>query len=446
MILTYGCLSFEIERVYRFDNRAIYDESGVDYLYNHVVIGVQAVLHPSATVSNDITRVPRVGQGILGINQQGFGTTGRETLRDISTIAMQPRQLLTVWLGGMLVLQSPLDKPGTGAHFPCDAKGGPKPLSFRVIAVHGPGKTLVCTFEIETFVNQFNSPVSGVTPTLLSHRWTMSHDIDELSYTTRTISGTATYRKDYLAGHPQYAAEMFADDFRQRIFHAVPNGYKRMSVRVSQSSDGTQLWYTITDQEQTLNFGLQENSPVLRLQGNFGCGTDWIGGSSFISLPRLQRTLNITCWGRKTSTPQQLILTCARAAAAFKFFDPLVADLKSLMESSYNWDIALNERRVGLVIRQVLSSAGGTSFKAARGENLFFPKYTDDFPEGIDTILVTNEIANPRPPIGGARGTSALRMVAQSLLDPATVPPQPTQTPSQLPTATNAKLTGVGGY
>ena len=445
MILTYGCLSFEIERVYRFDSRAIYDESGTDYLYNHVVIGVQAVLHPSATVSNDITRVPRVGQGILGINQQGFGTTGRETLRDISTIAMQPRQLLTVHLGGMLVLQSPLDKPGTGARFPCDAKGGPKPLSFRVIAVHGPGKTLVCTFEIETFLNQFNSPVSGVTPTLLSHRWTMSHDIDELSYTTRTISGTATYRKDYLAAHPQYAAEMFADDFRQRIFHAVPNGYKRMSVRVSQSSDGTQIWYTITDVEQPYNFVAGANSPVLKLQGEYGVGADWLGGSQFTTLPRLQRTINISCWGRRTSTQQQLILTCAKAAAAFGMIDPTVAMI-GLLENAYNWSISLADKRVSLMVRQVLSSASSYATNWIIGQGFLFPSRDENFPEGIPGVTTVDVGQNPRPPIGGARGTSKLRLVAQSLMSPATAPGQPTQDPSSLQDAVNFGISGTGGY
>lgn len=431
MMLTYGCLSFEVERVYRWDYRAVYDDSGLDYLYDHVVIGVQAVFHPGATVSNDVTGTPRVG-----VNGVGFGALGSESVRDLYTIMMQPRQKLTLTLGNKLVLESPLRDPGTNASYSCDAKGGPQPLNFRVIAIHGVGKTLVCTFDIETWINGFNN--SSATPSLLSHRWTMSHDIDELNYTTRTIRGKAIFRKDHLVSHPLWPAERYADDFRERIFHPIPLNFQRKSVHVTQSPDGTTLDYTITDQEQPANLG--KYNPVLKIKSRLRMGYD---SPTMLGItPKRHVEITVQVWGRRSSTKQDLFKACARAAAAFGFGDVLSPTAKLYFRQ--NWDVDLVDRYVGLTVGLTLSGFVDNFYTWATGRSFrdMWPTENGNFPEAINGVTTVLPDENPRPEHSGARAGYFGRMVAQSLMNPATNPAQPGAEQN----GGNYPVPGVGGY
>lgn len=467
MIITYGCMSFEVERVYRWENRAIYDESGVDYLYNHITIGVQAVLNPLATVGNHYTQTPfQPGPNGLAIGEQAL-----ETVRDIQALIMQPRQLLTVYLGGQLVLQSPLPRNMPAKQldrklYECDAKGGPKPLAFRVIAIHGTGKTLICAFEIETFVNLFND-TSAQTPTMLSNRWTMEQDIDELHYTTRTIRGTAVFRKDYLISQrfnraTNLTVETFPDDFRYYINHPIPANFQRQSVRVSQSADGTQLYYTIVDREMPGNLGI--GSKVVRMAGTYTCGTSWQNLFGIISndrgvinapittgliglgremirkapaildqiLPRLSRNISLTVWGRRSTSTQDLIDFCSHAAGKFNFIDPAKGwGLKALIGGGYRWEIDLAHRRVSLYVHQEISGLTNRALQALGGGGQWpNTKEGDRFLDGIPDLYVVFDSNNPRPPDRGIRGTYLGVLMAQRLMNVAENPAAPPAHPS----------------
>jgi hypothetical protein len=462
MIITYGCLSFEVENVYRWDNRAIYDETSSDYLYNHVVIGVQAVFNPFATVGNDYTGEDRTVTTV-GKRTAIAGKWGADTVRDISALLLQPRQKLTIHLGGIRVLESPLISPD-GQPYPCDAKNGPKPLSFRVIAIHGEGKTLICSFEIETFINAFNSPQPGVTPTVLSHRWTMNHDIDPNFITTRTITGQALFRKDYLTQHPQYGnSPVFADDFRAKIFHPIPKGFKRSSVRVTLSPDGTQLFYTLVDKEQMMN--IYPGYGVHAVSGTYTFALDYtmfdlfkafhdlkagdVAGVIKSTVPNRTRRFTVTVQGFRDTSFLQLFQYCGRAAAAWRMYNPMgangiLASADNFMQKlwvTYQWHVDIMEPKVTLTLNECLTGVGQL-FKAFNGYVEPNDKPAWAGLRGWDDLVTAEPIDNPTPTYK-TRGTSLIRMISQSLMGPAEVPAAP---PDANAAPLNLPLSGAKGY
>lgn len=423
MHVRYGELEFEIERVYRWSHRAVYDESGLDFLYNHVVIGVQAVWHARATRSNEVA-----GGAVI----DGAGKPPGVSIRDLRTHMMQPRQLLQVRYGTEIVLESPALIPGRDQVYPCDAKGGPQPINFDVITVYGDGVTMVCVFEVETWLNDYNDP--NYTPAILSNRWVMTEEIDELNYVTRHVQGKAIFRKDFLLAHPNYPPAAYPDDFRKRLFFPIPDGYKRDSVRVSPTSDGTAINWSFTDRQQTLNLGLL--NPVLKIQGRLRSGYNH---TSLMSVATRWYSVSFQVWGRRTSRRQDLINAIARAAAAFGFND---VQRTPTLYYNCSWDIDLVAKFASLTVGLMTSGAFATVFTALfrDHQNLL----VNNFPEDIQGVAKLSLDANPRPPYSdGCRADTYVRMVEQALSEPSTVPARPAYPQGG---SVSRPLYGAGGY
>lgn len=464
MIITYGCIEFQVERVYRWDNRAIYDESGVDYLYNHITIGVQAILNPFATFGNEYTGegTRDYGSPMPNGGVMRAGTPANITVRDIQALVLQPRQVLTVHVGGTLILQSPLPCNWRAERTiqECDVKGGPKPIAFRVLAMHGEGKTMAVAFEIETFVNFFHHGNNPNIPVMLSNRWTMSHDIDELFYTTRTIQGHATFRKDNLLF--KFDSERFPDDFRNYINHPIPYNFQRQSVRVSQSADATQLYYTITDKEMPGNLG--HKSKIVKISGTYNCGTSlqdffssaggiqnalkagglFEGAKALVStgFPRISRSIALTVWGNRYASNQEMIDWLINAIAIYEFpasiGPPGVWKLAKqvFMSNSQRWEFDLANRRVSLYVNQELSAISNAALTALEQKRIWpdgtgnnAPAFLDGIPPMYivfeETVNRDKRIAvstNPRPANYGVRGSYLGVMMGQRLMNMAEAP------------------------
>jgi hypothetical protein len=418
MMLRYGNLSFEMERIYRWDHRAVFDETGQDFLYDHIVIGCQCVLNPLATRSNAVTG-KALGAG-------GAGEPGMTSLRDLRTYMMQPRLPLSVTIGRDEILASPTKVPGVGP-LVCDAKGGPQPLAFNVVQFFGVGRTLLCNFEIETWINDFKGEGS---PAILSNRWRVTHDIDELNYTTRTVAGRVVFRKDFIST-PGFRGISYPDDFRARFNHPIPSGCKRDSVHVQQSADGTSVDYTFVDREQTLNLG--RTNPVLKIKGTLTNGYSY---QSITELPKVSVGLTVEVWGRRTSTRKDLVNACIRAAAAYGF--DAGAGLPNLYES-LDWSVNIVEKYARLQVSVRVSGATTLIWHTVRstGRSAYSP------PESIAGVATIDRDHNPRPPEGdGSRGGLLLRMVSQELSKPGRVPERPRTEAAIFETP----LEGPGGY
>lgn len=394
----YNDFELGIERVVRWEQRAVYDESGVDFLYNHITIGVQCVVSPAELAT-----------------KTAEGAWAPVTIADLRSLLMIPRRDLLVRIGDYTVIQSPAERPNADRPFQTDCKNGPQPLAFNVLHIIGP-KTAICYYEIETWVNDC---VDALTPVLLSHRWEMAHEIDDRFYTTRTISGTAVFRSDFLLDDP-IRGNRTPDNFRTYFNHPIPDNFKRDSVRVTASPDGLALRYQIRDVEQDVNLGI--NNPVVKIQGSYRFGLHSPGGNyALFQYGHTYVGLAIQVWGKRTSTKQQLINACVQAALAFKFCDPRVR--ASYFKS--DWVVHLDKRYVELSMGAMIDGntvsmiSGAFDAGAAIGGGF---QFFNAFPEGIPGVADDASTNNPRPPTAGVRGTYVGRLALQALSQPCTAP------------------------
>jgi hypothetical protein len=397
VMIQYANISYELEHISRWDEKAVYSDDGADFLYIHVTIGVQCVFHPGATRDKD-------------------GDMGAASVASLRQVMLTPRRQLRVTVGNTVVLESPGKRPGGDRNFTVDAKNGPQPLGFQVLEVRSE-KTFVLYYEIETWVNLCCSPA------LLSHRWEMTHEISELFMTRRTIVGSAVFRSDFLRDYPQQPVR-YPDDFRQRLFHPVEDGFQRKTVKVVMASDSLSAEYVIVDEQQWLNLGL--NSPIARIEAEWKRGI--VGGESPFNpgdLGSRYVAFAVHAWGSTRCLRQDLINACFKAAASFKLDNKGTPFSR---RSYYNADM-----RVNAVAKEAELTVGFyTGSALGRAVNYFNPVFDEAdrliqaFPEDIDGVGSVVPGPNPRPPFGfGSRGSVAGRMVAQALMGRCDTPPKP---------------------
>ena len=124
-----------------------------------------------------------------------------------------------------------------------DDAWGPTPGPLDIRQIPGGRCALYC-WSVEIFRKQcFGADCSlqnaGSDVLSLSRQW--DHSVDEAGYTTRTVSGILRVKRN---------ATTTADSWRQLCLPDVPPWYKRTSQTFTQSPDGMELHYSITDVEQ----------------------------------------------------------------------------------------------------------------------------------------------------------------------------------------------------
>lgn len=252
MIVSYAGVELQVEHIYSFEQNAIYDPSGVDFLYTHVRLAVRAVWHAQATNS------------ILG--------TAAYSIDALRHTLMQPRQALIVSIpssgtsGSTVILRAPLRRPN-GSLYPCDANYGPKPIGQPIIQFIGE-KSAIVDFVVECWVNE----CATVRP-ILSHRWEMTKSVNQDYFQTRTINGTVVFRADWIE---QKAAEsvgsrIHLDQFRNWVFHPQPNMHHR-TFDVSPTADNTVYRYTIVDKQIASRVNGNDYKDITRFDGQLTIG------------------------------------------------------------------------------------------------------------------------------------------------------------------------------
>ncbi|HWY86796.1 MAG TPA: hypothetical protein VNX28_08725, partial [Gemmataceae bacterium] len=226
MIVKYNGIDLQIEHIQVFDQRDVYAQDGSrDYLFTHFRLRVVFIWNPEATSA--------VSGGTK--QQPAF------SIQALRHALLQPRKLLQVRFNGQQILESPLLRPDGNSRYLCDCNNGPAPVSCDVQAFHGI-QSAVGVWEVETWINECPNGRE-----ILSHRWTMSADVDQDNYTTRTVQGEVIFRPDLLL---EFGAK--PDDYRASIFHPIPVNFQRINIHVEADSDGTSLSYSFQDEEQTL--------------------------------------------------------------------------------------------------------------------------------------------------------------------------------------------------
>lgn len=214
--------------------RPVFSEDGQDYLYTHWTFDVLAVLNRFATSQSG------------PVVQPGFSPSLTEqTLRDV---LMRPRgRLQFIADDGGEVLECPLHDRAV------DATGGPKPLHFDIVRIAG-SESIHVRWVVTCDVVDCDSR-----PLILSHRWEMSEADNEDFLPSRTVDGIVVFDLGELA------ARNIDPDLLRGIFpHPVPFNFKRRSVQVWPSSDGTTLRYQIVDDMLPRRWG--PLAPVTRIE------------------------------------------------------------------------------------------------------------------------------------------------------------------------------------
>lgn len=309
MFVQYNGIDLEVERVVQWSDRNIMSEDGSERLMRHVSLAVQCVVNPAATT-------------VPGLN----ALSAPQIIAALKQRLLALRGSLIVTIGGREVVRSPAravkagtprqaDIDGASVHY-CDARGGPVPLYCDVTSIHGL-KTMLVTFAIETWlVESVNPGGEAEQSALIAHRWTTTNSLDEHYYNTRTISGSAVFRADFLTDvDPQTGGSrqlVKPGDYLAELNHPLPTNYRRENVQTSISSNGLTLNYTIRDVEQQST--IDEDRPVSKVEGTYASG---VHQPSVINLPSTWTRISVTCQGRRGATKEEMIRSCIKAARTF---------------------------------------------------------------------------------------------------------------------------------
>ena len=318
-------VTLEILRVLSWEQRPIYDETGLDYLYDHFRFSLQFIVSDAATAVDPaiVTDIPA-------------NTGYARNLAYIGKVLRTPRLVLQILENNNLLFQShgTIQLGPARVSAVCDVGGGPKPISFRATEFRGL-KSFLATWEVEAWVcRNYNVPPDGgrqleaindqlpngvpIAPPafsspVLSHRWSMSDSIGADLFTTRTITGKIVFAADYIR-----ALSEQPDDFRAAgIFHLVPTFFARTAVYVQMASDGNSCTYTVTDTEQPANLGAL--APFVKLDSDVRI--DEGPGKNWMFLEQTTFTLYIKLYGRP-STPRMTLFNTVISVLNTYGFNP----------------------------------------------------------------------------------------------------------------------------
>lgn len=220
------------------------DSTGLDLECTKVTIDLHGIVNSVAIASNKII------EGVPGSAGDPLPTT-IVALRDY---LMKPRQYIKFEMNNTIVLESP-----ALTELACDVRGGPFPQRASYSQVTG-DKTAIMHFRVVTYVSYCGRY-------LLSNRWTLHDTIGSDTFTTRTISGRACFRKDFLDFD-----ELQADDFRKWLVIPCPNDMRRVQVSVTEAADGASVDYTVTDRE--VRYGTGANRAPVEISGTVTAGLE----------------------------------------------------------------------------------------------------------------------------------------------------------------------------
>ncbi len=248
MNIAYRNMAMVIVHTRSLLREAIETSDETTLLFQKWTVDVDCIYNPAATSFGPIGNVI----GTTGVPTPGMFPPITDAA--IRQTLLQPQGTLALAdEDGRAILLSP------AAGYAVDAKNGPIPQVCEVHRIHGT-KTWQVHFKIVTYVNECpalgkSGPNFAGRAVLLAHRWRRYVDIDQDYFSTVTTAGTCTFRADELVRLGQNP-----DQFRQQLFFAIPANFRRSSIHVEPSEDGTSVSYQVVDTEMPLNF-LDANLP-----------------------------------------------------------------------------------------------------------------------------------------------------------------------------------------
>ncbi len=370
----------------------------------------------------------------------------------------RPRQQIVLIVGGVPLLVSPNLVSNNNATRPgMDVKGGPFLTANDVAHISG-GKSFLVDLSIETFINEFG--IFGVSPNLLlSHRWSVSEDIDQDYYSVRMIRGQAHFRRDRL----NFLGSA-ADEFRSYLVHPLPGpGWKRVAAHFEPADDDTSFSYTLIDKELALSV---VQAGVTRIEASqrvdVDSGDKWLAGKLILRgaaevavavgagigardifngalrlIPKGHLTINVQVWGRSDVNRKLLEDTAIKLIDVRLTRAQRAAALPDEVLDTGKTNLSLTHKLNGTYVEAVCTREYPLPPVGLKDLGLIFPNARDYFPlddetDGVLTIFHGNVPESqrglpyyPNSNGTGSRGTTLMKLATSALLTADATPTYP---------------------
>lgn len=234
--LTYNGVTLRECETLRFSQTCQLDESGTDLVHHVFQVRVAAIVQ--ADMLHFAAAQPPSGAATAA--------TAGEAQKALRRALMHPHGDLEYLIGSTSMLKV-TGNPQTAKseNVPLDARNGPFPRDFSIVHVAGE-RVFRVEFEIEANVVECGAPdlfevMYGQkgTQNVLSNRWSLEDTKDENWYTTRHWEGTLRVAHSSILPH----------SMRMLVIPPLQTTFQRQSMRFTQTADGLNLKYSITDKQ-----------------------------------------------------------------------------------------------------------------------------------------------------------------------------------------------------
>ncbi|HWA97915.1 MAG TPA: hypothetical protein VG713_05460 [Pirellulales bacterium] len=223
--VTYNGVTLQNVITRTWDQEVEYDQSGTDVLFTRYKLAFEGIMHVQGEVGSGTA--PNIYSG-------NSGTTNAVTaLNDISKRLWEPRRELVVNFGGVEALRV-IGGYGTNG----DVNNGPRPQRVSITHVAS-NRVFRVSFAIEcatVFCADQTSTASGF---ILNNRWSISEEMDDDFFITRTIRGQLRLSTALVVAHA----------FKGACVPSLEPGFKRASLSYEVAADGLTCDYTVVDRQ-----------------------------------------------------------------------------------------------------------------------------------------------------------------------------------------------------
>ena len=246
-----------------WDESIQYDSSGMNMIGNSITLSFEGTILANSRDSRNREIQKESDEGSVNVNLQNLSSSSTSSIEKMYERLNVCLRQLSIPRGSLKVYDDVYNKVVFSA-FPdddsaielteterrnVDINGGPKPKNIRVVQLVGEYARISITFEIckirclggETY-GIVDGDKLGDDPTVgfvVSNRCWTEETIDANFYTTRTFSGSLRISSPMKSVH----------FYRSLYYPPLEDGFRRESVRFSESENGLTLSYSVTDKQ-----------------------------------------------------------------------------------------------------------------------------------------------------------------------------------------------------
>lgn len=228
----YNCLTRQ------WDEEMVYDDSGTDLLYHRYRLRFEGIVHSLAVPSSEPVGFTRA---------LGARDSLASRYADLRVALAQPRQAFSVSMQDasrnfVTVLRAEAATTSTSHNRFADVDNGPKPHNVTVTHVAGLNCWRVA-FSIDVCLAECAE--SSTAPFVLGNRWSVSEEMDDNGFITRTFAG----RLRLAISEALVAQIRNQAPWRRLVVPSLEHGFRRDRMEFSTSVNGLECDYRVVDRQ-----------------------------------------------------------------------------------------------------------------------------------------------------------------------------------------------------